>query len=399
MNMHSSVSAIPIGDVVRLVQSWNPRSLTDGETINYIDIGSVSQTEKAILPTQPISAATAPSRARQMVATDDILVSTVRPNLNTVARVAEHLDGATASTGFCVLRPDQKRLDPGYLFHWVRAPAFIEEMTRSATGQSYPAVSERIVKQSTIPLPPLAEQKRIAAILDQADALRRLRRRALDRLNMLGQAIFQEMFGDGAHLPEVPLGTLLTSIDSGKSPKCLDRTATPGEWGVLKLSAVTSGVFRPEENKALPDPASVDARHEVHLGDLLFTRKNTMDLVAATAIVRSNAQKLLLPDLIFRLKIKQSSPVGAEYLHALLSSPRKRKSIQSLAGGAAGSMPNISKTKLLDVSIPIPPPLDETRFARTISSLESARQAASRQFSTAETLFSSLQHRAFTGQL
>ena len=252
---------------------------------------------------------------------------------------------------------------------------------------------------SGIPLPPLAEQKRIAAILDQADALRRLRRRALDRLNTLGQAIFQEMFGDGTDLPAVPLSALLTSIDSGKSPKCLDRPVALGEWGVLKLSAVTSGVFRPDENKALPDPVGVDPRHEVHLGDLLFTRKNTLDLVAATAIVRTDAQRLLLPDLIFRLKIKQSSPVGAEYLHALLSSKRKRKAIQALAGGAAGSMPNISKTKLLDVSIPIPARSAEMRFARTISSLENAKQAMGRQVSITEALFTSLQHRAFAGQI
>ncbi len=74
--------------------------------------------------------------------------------------------------------------------HWVRSPSFIDRMVREATGASYPAVSDKIVKSSHIPLPPLDEQRRIAAILDKADALRRKRKRALDLLDSLTQAVF-----------------------------------------------------------------------------------------------------------------------------------------------------------------------------------------------------------------
>ncbi|MGC2222800.1 MAG: restriction endonuclease subunit S, partial [Methylocella sp.] len=174
---------------VKLSETWY-------KTFRYIDISSVSQGEKRIIPNGETPTAEAPSRARQLVQTGDVLVSTVRPNLNAVAFVPEEMDGATASTGFCVLRPKPNRLDGRYLFHWVRTSSFVVDMTKKATGQSYPAVSDKIVKNSLLPLLPLDEQKRIAAILDQADELRRLRQHAIDQLNELGPAIFQEMFGD-----------------------------------------------------------------------------------------------------------------------------------------------------------------------------------------------------------
>lgn len=101
-----------------------------------------------------------------------MLVSTVRPNLNSVAIVTEEFSGATASTGYTVLRPLPQIWDTQYLFHWVKTDHFINEMVKLATGQSYPAVSDKIILNSKIPLPALVEQRRIASILDQADALR-----------------------------------------------------------------------------------------------------------------------------------------------------------------------------------------------------------------------------------
>src|SRR5690606_19972428 len=106
------------------------------------------------------------------------------------------LDGATASTGFTVLRARGDQVDRSYLFHWVKHPRFVDEMVRKATGASYPAVSDRIVRESLIPLPALAEQRRIATILDKADALRAKRREAIAKLDHLLQSVFLDMFGD-----------------------------------------------------------------------------------------------------------------------------------------------------------------------------------------------------------
>ncbi|HEJ2572319.1 TPA: restriction endonuclease subunit S [Pseudomonas aeruginosa] len=165
---------VQIGKYADKVRTWNPAA---GEEciFQYVDLSSVDKSRKVIDldNVAEISSAEAPSRARQLVVAGDVLVATVRPNLNGVAVVPAELNGATASTGYCVLRADEKNLHGRYLFHWVQTGSFVEDMMSKATGANYPAVSDKIVKESKIPLPPLPEQKRIAAILDKADAIRR----------------------------------------------------------------------------------------------------------------------------------------------------------------------------------------------------------------------------------
>ncbi|MGE0112928.1 hypothetical protein [Aquabacterium sp.] len=179
-----ALPSVPLKALVSQVSTWNPlKSEHDGDSFDYIDLSALDQELKAITGARTIPCAEAPSRARQLVRADDVLVSTVRPNLNGVAMVPQKLDGATASTGFCVIRANREVLDPSYVFHWVRSPRFVSNMVSLATGASYPAVSDRIVFDSEIPLPTLEEQCRVAAILDKADALHAKRREAMAQLD------------------------------------------------------------------------------------------------------------------------------------------------------------------------------------------------------------------------
>jgi type I restriction enzyme S subunit len=397
-----TIQHVPLAKLVLDVTTRNPGTKPN-ETFTYVDLSAVDQAQKAITGARVLVGSEAPSRARQVICADDVLVSTVRPNLNGVALVPEDYDGAIASTGFCVLRPNRKHLDPVFLFHWVQSPAFVAEMVRKATGASYPAVSDRIVQQSLIPLPPLCEQRRIAAILDQADALRATRREALAKLDEMAQAIFVEMFGDPIlnqkSWPKVCLKDALARIESGWSPTCLDRPVQNGEWGVLKLSAVTQCVFDPAQNKALPAGVSPRQELEVKPGDLLFTRKNTRELVAACALVKSTSQRLMIPDLIFRLRLKNTAPLNALFFHSLLVHPSQRSAVQSLAGGSAGSMPNISKAKLFELEVIAPPSELQDIFAKRIDSLDFEKKMMGEATSFSDMLFSSLQHHAFSGTL
>src|SRR5690348_4215389 len=101
---------VSICEVATPVTSWDPRKRARGELIRYIDLSAVDNERKAITAARIILGDKAPSRARQIVQAGDILVSTVRPNLNGVASVPPELDGATASTGFCVLRPNSRKV-------------------------------------------------------------------------------------------------------------------------------------------------------------------------------------------------------------------------------------------------------------------------------------------------
>lgn len=168
---------------------------------NYIDISSVDKNQKRVATTQRLLGANAPSRARKEVHAGDVLVSTVRPNLNAIALVPEELDRHIASTGFCVLRADQDLVDPKWIYYRCQTPDFIADLVSQMRGGNYPAVSDSVVKSSKIPLPTPSEQRRIVELLEQADALRRQRTEADALAERILPALFRKMFGEPDHNP------------------------------------------------------------------------------------------------------------------------------------------------------------------------------------------------------
>jgi type I restriction enzyme, S subunit len=292
-----------------------------------------------------------------------------------------------------------KDLHPRFLLRWfqVNSPA------RLIANSAYPSIKISDIRAEQIPLPSLSEQKRIAGILDAADALRAKRREALAQLDILLQSTFLNMVGDPVTNPmgwEVgKLGDWLENIDSGWSPTCLERKAEDHEWGVLKLGAVTRCEFDGNEQKALPLVVEPRPGLEVKAGDLLVARKNTYELVAAATYVFTARPRLMLSDLIFRLKILPTVPVDPLFLWKLLVDPRQRQSIQRLAGGAAGSMPNISKAKLKSVELIRPPLSLQRRFAAIVESVEGQKARMRAHLAELDALFASLQSRAFKGAL
>ena len=187
--------------------------------IDYVDISSVDNAEKRIVSMQCVSAKEAPSRAKQLLEVGDILVSTVRPNLNAVAMVERQADNLlVGSTGYCVLRCNDS-IDKKYVFHFCQSPYFIDDMTSQATGASYPAVSSGIVKSSTIPDHPIEKQKLIADCLDKVSELIALRKEQLAKLDQLVKSRFIELFGDPETNPygwkQTTVGEVCSSIVRG----------------------------------------------------------------------------------------------------------------------------------------------------------------------------------------
>lgn len=300
----------------------------------------------------------------------------------------------------CKVKVIDDRLDQNYLLRFL--PSVLKDIEDKTPFVTVKHLSVKTLREIEIPLVPISEQRRIASILDKADALRAKRREAIAKLDQLLQSVFLEMFGDpvinSKGWPQIPFEELLENIDSGKSPVCLERPVVDGEWGVLKLGAVTRCIFDPAENKALPPGTAYDPNLEVKKGDLLFTRKNTYDLVAACAYVSETPPpRLLLPDLIFRFRLKPDAPLSARYLQSLLTHPGKRKSIQSLAGGAAGSMPNISKAKLKTVLIELPPQALQEQYEKAVKSIEAIKSNQLVSLGKMDAAFMSLQQSLFQG--
>jgi type I restriction enzyme, S subunit len=342
--------------------------------------------------------------AKQMVAPDDILLSKIVPHIRRSWVVGQQRGRRIIASGeWIVFRSE--RVHPDYLRHLLLADVFHSQFMRtvSGVGGSLLRAKPAQVAQIEIPLPPIDEQRRIAAILDKADELRAKRKEALALLDGMAQSVFVSMFGDPVQNPKgwsrVRFSHILDNIESGWSPVCLDRPADGEEWGVLKLGAVTRCEYDWKENKALPSDIAPDKRLEVNFGDLLFSRKNTYELVAACALVYETQPRLMMSDLIFRFRVKPDAGLDANYLHQLLINNSKRREIRKLASGSAGSMPNISKAKLFEAEIEVPPEALQLQFSRRVTKLREQMRVQKNALKESDALFDVLQHRAFRGEL
>lgn len=172
-----------VDDVTQPFVSIDPRS-EPTRRFAYIDIGSIDNESQTIADPKTFAGADAPSRARRVVHQGDVLFSTVRTYLKNIALVPPALDGALTSTGIAVLRASGA-VDPKYLFSWVCSAPFIDNMSKSQDGTMYPAVSDKDVAAAEIALPPLAEQRRIVAKLDQVMARTARARTELARIPAL----------------------------------------------------------------------------------------------------------------------------------------------------------------------------------------------------------------------
>ena len=269
---------------------------------------------------------------------------------------------------------------------------------------AYPAISLGDIENYEIPFPDkLDDQIRIAQLLGRVEGLITQRKQYRQQLDDLLKSVFLEMFGDPVGnekgWKKKAFSKLLVDIESGKSPHCEARPAADDEWGVLKLGAVTRCYYNESENKALLDETLSSDRHEVKKGDLLFSRKNTHELVAACAYVFSTRPKLLMPDLIFRFVFRNDAEINPIYIWKLLTAESQRKKIQSLASGTAGSMPNISKTNLKEVQLPIPPLPLQDKFADIVTKVEGLKSHYQQSLNDLEALYGVLSQRAFKGEL
>ena len=303
-----------------------------------------------------------------------------------------------------ILRPS-KIVDPRYLFYFMynQHKLGVTQKFQNKTTGIINLKLDNYLSSISIPLPSLDQQTRIAHILDSVDALRQKDKELLAAYDDLLQAAFLDIFGDPLSNSKgwkvKTLSEVISHIDSGWSPKC---EAYPKKnddhWGVLSLSAVTSRYYQPDYNKQLPIGIKPKINCEVNNGDLLFSRKNTRELVGACAYVFITPPKLMLSDTIFRINYIKQKCDGI-YLYYLINSSNYRKYIQSLANGSSGSMPNISKEKLGKVVLPIPPMSLQNQFAQIVTNIEAQKALAKQNLQQSEEMFNALVQKAFNGEL
>ena len=265
------------------------------------------------------------------------------------------------------------RVNNKYLYFFLSCKT--EYLNSLGRGATFKEISKTIVENIEIPLPGIPEQKRIATEFEHIQGLEQGFQKQVSFFDQLVKSQFVEMFGDPMTnemgWEKVQLSTCLENIDSGRSPVC-DAFARQGNWpAVLKLSAATYGFYRPEENKAMLDENLFVEDAAVRAGDLLFTRKNTPELVGMCAYVYDTPSRLMMPDLIFRLNT--TNRCNKVFLWKLINHDLFRDCIQSIATGSAKSMSNISKERLLSLKIILPPVELQEQFAAFVAQVDKSK--------------------------
>lgn len=173
-------------------------------------------------------------------------------------------------------------------------------------------------------------------------------------------------------LPEtwkwIRLGDVLTSTDAGKSPQCENRSRQGNEWGVIKTTAVQDGYFLSNENKVLPVGFQVQASQIVHKGDFLITRAGPRNRTGIMCVVDEEPVNLILSDKTVRLTYVRGM-VEPKYLCHALSSPEMQRWVIDAMTGMAASQVNISQERMWDFILPLPPLAEQKRIVAKLEEI------------------------------
>lgn len=276
----------------------------------------------------------------------------------------------------CVRARIHPLVETRWVLYALLSPQVRQYAASRIRGVGRPRLGLGEIRKLPIPVAPIDEQRRVVSALDdylsRLEAARRYLDHASGRLDSLSKSwrSLDIAGGQSGVKPGSPLnagwtwgylGDLIERIEAGKSFTCEPRRAGEGEWGVIKVSAMTWGEFRDQENKAVPLDRSVDPRHEIKPGDILVSRANTEAYVGAPVLVHDCRPRLLLSDKSLRLIPKDGT--NKEWLVQALASPLVRRQISAASTGNQESMRNISQGALSAISIPIPPEPDMKAIA------------------------------------
>ena len=392
--------SVAIADVVDI----NPRLVAGSkpeldELVSFVPMAAVSAASVSIenpvdRPYNEVSKGFTPFKR------GDILIAKITPCFENGKMAHAHdlpRNLGFGSTEFHVLRP-KNGLDGRYLFQLLRG-SFVrkagETKMKGAAGQR--RVPAEFFAALKIPLPPLAEQQRIAGILDAADKLRAMRRDSLAQLDTLLQSTFLDLFGDPITNPmgwEVGvIRDLLDSANYGSSKKADLET---GAYPILRMNNITySGAWDFGKLKYIDLDEKDLSKHLVHKGQILFNRTNSKELVGKTAVFRRNEPMAYAGYLVRGITNDTADP---EYIGGFMNTPQIKKFLQNKCKKIVG-MANINAKEFQAIPIPKPPLDLQNRFAAVVESVEQQKTSQRAHLAELDTLFAALQQRAFNGEL
>lgn len=282
-----------------------------------------------------------------------------------------------------------------FLVHQLLADHQSGRLSDYYTGATIKHLTGQDLARYEFRLPPLRDQRRIADILDRADAMRAKRREAIALCDSLKRVLFIETFGDPAATARWPMGSLGDLIESA-SYGTSEKSEPHGSIAVLRMGNVTSdGEMDFEDLKFMDLDDHLMERYTVRDGDVLFNRTNSRDLVGKTAVYRGEQPMAYAGYLI---RVRTNHRAEPDYVASYLNSSHGKATLRAMCKSIVG-MANINATELRSIRIALPPVGLQRRFSRQLASVAALKSAHLLALAELGTLFASLQYRAFRGEV
>ncbi len=290
-------------------------------------------------------------RDAQRLQVDDIVLASSSGSISVVGKSARLTHEWRGTFGaFCAVLRAKPGVFPAYLGHYIQSDEVRKRWSNAARGTNINNLKRGDLTNTPVPLPSLDEQRRTVDLLEghlsRLEAAGNYLSASRRRLDGLERSVLDAHFGG----LDVPLSDLIEDISAGKSFGGANAPAPNGEWGIIKVSAMTWGEFDPTKNKAVTSAERVDPRFEIREGDLLVSRAKTSEYVGASVLVRHVRPRLLLSDK--SLRVTPRAEVESEWLWRALQAPSARRQISALATGTKDSMRNISQAALKRILLP-----------------------------------------------
>jgi type I restriction enzyme S subunit len=333
----------------------------------------------------------------------DLLMAKITPCFENgkIGQAVTSTQFAVGSTEFHVLRPRPERLSDRYLLHFLRRSdvrRYGEARMTGAGGQR--RLPARFLDELTIPLPPIEEQRRIAAVLDAADALRARRRQALAKLDVLTHVIFIDMFGDPLLDPKGwGLSTLGEVLTLGPQNGLYKPSRDYGDGvRIIRIDSYQQG--RPPDLDSLRRVCATDKEIDAYRlspDDLIINRVNSRSHLGKATLVPALTGPVLFESNMMRMRL-DSSLIHPAYALAFLQTSSARRQILNSCKDAINQS-SINQGDVRSIELPLPPKRLQDEFAAVLAQVSSVSDAVKTCEKELDALFASLQQRAFRGNL
>jgi type I restriction enzyme S subunit len=386
-------SSVPLGEIVEIPRdAVAPEAIESGTT--YVGLENIKG-DGRFSSVRTVEAGDLAS-TKFLFTSRHILYGKLRPYLRKIAR--PDFDGI-CSTDILPILPG-RRVDRDYLCHFLRLDTSVSFAESRSVGVNLPRISPGVLTTLQVPLPPMEEQQRIAAILDKADALRQKRRTALQQLDVLTQSIFFDMFGDPAiDLKKWPRAMLGEFIRSGPQNGLYKSAESYGDGTpILRIDAFYDGEVsdysKLKRLRLTPDEIKL---YRLNENDIVVNRVNSIEYLGKSALITGLSEDTVFESNMMRFSVdyKEMEP---EYLIAFLQTSYIKAQILQRSKNAVNQS-SINQEDVKSFTVLQPPVSLQRTFAQRTAKAKLYIKMLSQTMCHYDALFKSLQLRAFRGEL